>query len=101
MWTLGLGDHRLPGWPYRLIFGDLGLVAQSQSDVVETLHQAPTSVLINAERPVQLGSTHLLLDQVDGQLDARALLQEDPQLLDHLLLQDNRQQATLQGVVAK
>src|SRR6202045_2284215 len=99
MWTLGLGDHGLPGGPRGLKISDRVRVSQRQSNVVKAFQQAPTAVLVERKTPAQIGSTQLPLDQVDGQLDAWPLQQQVPQLLHQLLREHHGQQSTLEGVV--
>ena len=81
-----------------LVGGDLLGVAQGEVDVVEPLEQPPAGVVVDRERDREvLGGDRLRL-QVDGQLEAGALLDLLPQQLDVGLLDGRGQQARLRAV---
>jgi hypothetical protein len=74
---------------------DLINMPQRQPDVVQAFHQPPPGVVVNLEFGVKSIGGDLPADEVDGDGCGGVLLDEVPELLDDLLIDDSDQQPGL------
>jgi len=76
-------------------------MAQGETDVIEPLHQAPSGVIIDLKTDRLVCITHLAGLKIDRYFSAGITFNGFSDCFDIALWQDNREEATLEGVTAK
>src|SRR4029078_3289877 len=93
---------RLPGRPRPLVRRDLGVVGQSERDVVQTLEESPSRVVVDVEGVLDRVRAITRADRAGMEIDAdrrpRLGLEQVPQSLHDLVVDLCSQQAGVAGV---
>src|SRR4051812_13140598 len=87
-----------PALPAALEFGDSRFVAQGEGDVVQTLEQPPSGVVVDVERHDDLTDGDLRGNQIDGSRYSRSGIDCGPEFLQIVLGDDTGDQSLLAGV---
>src|SRR5215207_10612869 len=97
----GSDGDRLDSRPGLLVCRNHALVPQCESDVVEPLHEAPTTEIVDGEGPNGVVHSHLAGAEIDGDLLVRLALGHLPQGLDGLEFELNREQTFLERIATE
>ena len=84
--------------PPRFEISDRNFVLETDSDVIESLKEAPTDVLVDHERLIDSLRLNSAFNEVDGDFSTVMRLKNLPQALDDRFFDLGREQSTLAGV---